>query len=60
MRLTLAESRLLKESIGIISELVGEVNFRIDKDKIEIIAVRKGQSIVWRFSVQRPIFYQRD
>ena len=39
MRLTLAESRLLKDSIGIISELVSEVTLKIDKNKIEIVAM---------------------
>jgi len=39
MQLTLAEPRLLKESINIISELVTEVTLKIDKDKIEIIAI---------------------
>ena len=39
MQLTLSEPRLLKESMNIISELVTEVTLRIDKDKIEIIAI---------------------
>ena len=39
MELTLAEPRLLKESINIISEMVTEVTIRVDKDKIEIIAI---------------------
>lgn len=39
MKLVLAEPRLLKDSISIISELVNEVTFKIDKDKIEIVAM---------------------
>lgn len=39
MRLTLAEPKLLKESISIISELVTETKFRIGKDFVEIIAM---------------------
>ena len=39
MQLTLAEPRLMKESINIISELVNEVTLRVDKDKIEIVAI---------------------
>ena len=39
MKFVLAEPRLLKESIGIISELVNEVNISIDKNKIELIAM---------------------
>ena len=39
MRLTIAEPRLLKESINIISELVNEVTFKVDTNKIEIVAM---------------------
>jgi len=39
MKLTLAESKLLKEPVNIISELVNEVTFKIDSDKIELIAM---------------------
>ena len=39
MRLTLAEPKLLKESISIISELVSETKFRVGKDFVEIIAM---------------------
>ncbi|MFH0936651.1 MAG: proliferating cell nuclear antigen (pcna) [Candidatus Woesearchaeota archaeon] len=39
MKLTLAEPKLLTDSISIISELVNEVHFKIDKDKIELIAM---------------------
>lgn len=39
MKLTLTEPRFLKESIAIISELVNEVNLKIDTDKIELIAM---------------------
>ena len=39
MKLTLTEPRYLKDSILIISELVNEVNFKIYKDRIELIAM---------------------
>ena len=39
MKLTLSEPRLLKESISIISELVTDARFKIDKDKIELVAM---------------------
>jgi len=39
MKLTLAEPKLLKESIAIISDLVIETRFRLTKDKLEIIAM---------------------
>ena len=38
MKLTLAEPRLLKESVGILSDLVNDVSFKIDSEKVEIIA----------------------
>lgn len=39
MKLVLAEPKILKDSISIISELVNEVTFKIDKDKIELVAM---------------------
>lgn len=39
MKLTLSETKLLTDSIAIISELVNEVVFKIDKDKIELVAM---------------------
>ncbi len=39
MKLTLKETKYLKEPIFIISELVNEATFKIDKDKIELVAM---------------------
>ena len=39
MKLSLAEPKYLKESIAIISELVTEGRFKINKDSIELIAM---------------------
>jgi|SRR3989344_2704971 len=39
MKLTLTEPRYLKDSILIISDLVNEVNLRIFKDRIELVAM---------------------
>ena len=39
MRLVLAEPRYLKDSVAIISELVNDVQIKLDKDKIEIVAM---------------------
>jgi proliferating cell nuclear antigen len=39
MKLTLAEPKLLKESISIISDLVTETKFRVGKDFVEIVAM---------------------
>ena len=39
MKLTLAEPKYLKESIMIISDLVNDVTFKVDQEKIELIAM---------------------
>ncbi len=39
MRLTLAEPRTLVDSINVMAEIVNEVRFKIDKDKIELVAM---------------------
>lgn len=39
MKLTLAEPKLLKESVSIISELVTETRFKVTKDIVELIAM---------------------
>ena len=39
MKLTLAEPKYLKESISIISDLVNEARFKIDKDSINLVAM---------------------
>ena len=39
MKLTLAETRLFKDSISIISELVSEAKFKIGKEGIELVAM---------------------
>ena len=39
MKLSLAEPKVLVDSINVISELVNEVRLKIDKDKIELVAM---------------------
>ncbi len=39
MKLTLAEPKYLKESISIISELVNEARFKINKEAVELVAM---------------------
>ncbi len=39
MKLSLAEPKVLVDSIHVISELVNEVRFKVDKDKIELVAM---------------------
>ena len=60
MRLTLAESRLLKDSIGIISELVSEVTLKIDKNKIEIVAVDPANVVMIVFKLLSSAFIEYD
>ncbi len=39
MKLSIAEPKLLVDSVSVISELVNEVRFKVDKDKVELIAM---------------------
>ncbi len=39
MKLSLAEPKVLVDSVNVISELVNEVRFKIDKDRIELVAM---------------------
>lgn len=39
MKFVLAEPKLLKESISIVSDLVNEVTFKVDSEKIELVAM---------------------
>ncbi len=39
MKLTLAEPRNLVDSINVISEIVNEVRFKVDKEKIDLVAM---------------------
>ncbi len=58
MELTLAEPRLLKESMNIISELVTEVTIRVDKDKIEIIAIDPANVAMVDFKLLSSAFME--
>ena len=58
MKLTLAESRLLKESVGIISELVSEANLRIAKDRIELIAMDPANVVMVVFKLLSSAFIE--
>ena len=39
MKLTLADPRILKDSISIISDLVNEARFRVTKNAVELVAM---------------------
>ena len=58
MQLTLAEPRLLKESMNIISELVNEVTIKVDKDKIEIIAIDPANVAMVDFKLLSSAFVE--
>ncbi|MBI5797300.1 proliferating cell nuclear antigen (pcna) [Candidatus Woesearchaeota archaeon] len=58
MELTLSEPRLLKESMNIISELVNEVTLRVDKDKIEIIAIDPANVAMVDFKLLSSAFLE--
>lgn len=58
MRLVLAEPKLLKDSIAIISELVNEVIFKIDKEKIEMIAMDPANVAMMIFKLFSSAFVE--
>src|SRR3989344_1184219 len=60
MKLTLAESRLLKEPINIISELVSEVNIKVDKNKVELIAMDPANVVMVIFKLLSSAFVEYE
>lgn len=60
MKLVLAEPRLLKESVNIISELVNEVTFKVSKDKIELLAMDPASVAMVDFKMLAPAFVEYD
>src|SRR3989344_4052702 len=60
MKLTLAESRLLKEPINIISELVSEVNIKVDKNKLELIAMDPANVVMVVFKLLSSAFVEYE
>ena len=60
MKLTLAEPRYLKDSIGIISDLVSDVQMKVDKDKIEIIAMDPANVAMIIFRLLSSAFVEYD
>ncbi len=60
MRLTLAEPKLLKESISIISDLVMETKFRVGKDFIEIVAMDPANVAMVIFRMPSNSFAEYD
>lgn len=60
MRLTLAEPRFLKDPISIISELVNEIRFKVDKDKIEVIAMDPANVAMVVFRILSSAFVEYE
>lgn len=62
MKLVLAEPKYLTESVSIISELVNEVTLKIQKNKIDIIAMDPANVAMTSFSLLSSAFaeYQVD
>ncbi|MEK6817078.1 MAG: hypothetical protein AABY09_05665, partial [Nanoarchaeota archaeon] len=60
MKLTLAEPRLLKESVNIISELVNEVTLKVDTSKIELVAMDPANVAMVDFKLLSTAFAEYD
>ena len=60
MKLVLAEPRLFKESISTISGLVNEVNMRVDKNMLEIVAMDPANVAMIIFKLLSPAFMEYD
>jgi len=60
MKLTLAEPKFFKEPIVIISDLVNEVVFRIDKDKLELVAMDPANVAMIVYKLLGSVFVEYD
>ena len=60
MKLTIADSRYLRDSISVISELVNEVNIKFDKDGLEIIAMDPANVAMIVFRLLSSSFIEYD
>jgi len=60
MKLTLAEPKYLKESISIISELVTEARFKINKQAIELVAMDPANVAMVIFKLLSSCFTEYD
>lgn len=56
MKLVLAEPKYLKDSIAVISELVTDVNLKVDKDKLELIATDPANVAMVNFKLLSSAF----
>ncbi len=60
MKVVLAEPRLLKESVSIISDLVSDVQIKFDSDKLEIIAMDPANVAMIVFRLLSSSFVEYD
>ncbi len=60
MKLTLAEPSYLKESINIISDLVNEARFKINKDAMELVAMDPANVAMVVFKLLSSCFTEYD
>ena len=60
MKFVLAEPKLLKDSIGIISDLVSDVKIRFDPDKLEIVAMDPANVAMVIFKLLSSSFVEYD
>ena len=60
MKLTLAEPKYLKDSIGIISELVTDAKFKITKDAVELVAMDPANVAMLIFKLLSSCFTEYD
>jgi len=60
MKLVLTESRLLKEGVNILSELVSDVKIKLDPDKLEIIAMDPANVAMVVFRLLNSAFIEYD
>ena len=60
MKLTLAEPKYLKESIAIISDLVNEARFKVNKDAIELVAMDPANVAMVVFKLLSSSFTEYD
>jgi len=60
MKLTLAEPKLLKDSISVVSELVNEASFKINKDGLELVAMDPANVSMVIFKLLSSSFVEYD
>jgi len=60
MKLILAEPKYLKDSISIISDIVTEVNFKIDKNNLELVAMDPANVAMIVFKLLSSAFVEYD